>query len=111
MLARLRRRQHPQCHGHADGGDRSAGNSRHSRICREWHYHILNDRSLTGLRASSASRRRRGEIAVLEDTNDILFGGGVKDGFGAEPGVWFRLGIGGITGHKDFANARHHHGS
>jgi ferredoxin-nitrite reductase len=27
----------------------------------------------------------------------------VKDGFGVEPGVWFRLGIGGITGHKDFA--------
>jgi ferredoxin-nitrite reductase len=27
----------------------------------------------------------------------------VKEGFGAEPGVWFRLGIGGITGHRDFA--------
>ena len=27
----------------------------------------------------------------------------VKDGFGVEPGVWFRLGIGGITGHRDFA--------
>ena len=27
----------------------------------------------------------------------------MKDGFGVEPGVWFRLGIGGITGHKDFA--------
>jgi ferredoxin-nitrite reductase len=27
----------------------------------------------------------------------------VRDGFGAEPGVWFRLGVGGITGHKDFA--------
>jgi len=27
----------------------------------------------------------------------------VKDGFGAEPGVWFRLALGGITGHKDFA--------
>jgi ferredoxin-nitrite reductase len=27
----------------------------------------------------------------------------VKDGFGVEPGVWFRLGVGGITGHKDFA--------
>jgi ferredoxin-nitrite reductase len=29
----------------------------------------------------------------------------VKDGFGVEPGVWFSLGIGGITGHKDFAKA------
>jgi ferredoxin-nitrite reductase len=27
----------------------------------------------------------------------------VKDGFGVDPGVWFRLGVGGITGHKDFA--------
>jgi ferredoxin-nitrite reductase len=27
----------------------------------------------------------------------------VKDGFGVEPGVWFRLMLGGITGHKDFA--------
>ena len=27
----------------------------------------------------------------------------MKDGFGVEPGVWFRLGLGGITGHKDFA--------
>jgi ferredoxin-nitrite reductase len=41
---------------------------------------------------------------VLEDTNDIAFAAvEVKDGFGVEPGIWFRLGIGGITGHKDFA--------
>ena len=41
---------------------------------------------------------------MLEDTNDIAFAAvEVKDGFGVEPGVWFRLGIGGITGHKDFA--------
>jgi ferredoxin-nitrite reductase len=41
---------------------------------------------------------------VLEDTNDIAFAAvEVKDGFGVAPGVWFRLGIGGITGHKDFA--------
>ena len=42
---------------------------------------------------------------MLEDTNDIAFSAvEVKDGFGVEPGVWFKLGIGGITGHKDFAN-------
>ena len=41
---------------------------------------------------------------MLEDTNDIAFSAvEVKDGFGAEPGIWFRLGLGGITGHKDFA--------
>jgi len=45
-----------------------------------------------------------GKIAVLEDTNDIAFSAvEVKDGFGVEPGVWFRLGLGGITGHRDFA--------
>ena len=33
VLARLRRRQHPQRHGHADGGHRSAGIARHPRIC------------------------------------------------------------------------------
>jgi ferredoxin-nitrite reductase len=45
-----------------------------------------------------------GLIPVLEDTNDIGFQAvAVKDGFGVESGVWFRLAIGGITGHKDFA--------
>src|SRR6202012_5263616 len=72
---------------------------------REWHYHILNDRSLYGLpRKFNVAFDGGGAIAVLEDTNDIAFAAvEVKDGFGVEPGVWFRLGIGGITGHKDFA--------
>src|SRR5579872_162018 len=72
---------------------------------REWHYHILNDRSLYGLpRKFNVAFDGAGKIAVLEDTNDIGFAAvEVKDGFGVEPGVWFRLGIGGITGHKDFA--------
>jgi ferredoxin-nitrite reductase len=72
---------------------------------REWHYHILNDRSLTGLpRKFNVAFDGAGRIAVLEDTNDIAFAAAeVKDGFGVEPGIWFRLGIGGITGHKDFA--------
>src|SRR5450432_1511347 len=72
---------------------------------REWHYHILNDRSLTGLpRKFNVAFDGAGRIAVLEDTNDIAFAAvEVKHGFGVEPGVWFRLGIGGITGHRDFA--------
>jgi ferredoxin-nitrite reductase len=72
---------------------------------REWHYHILNDRSLTGLpRKFNVAFDGAGKIAVLEETNDIAFSAvEVKDGFGIEPGVWFRLGVGGITGHKDFA--------
>src|SRR6202048_4841345 len=72
---------------------------------REWHYHILNDRSLTGLpRKFNVAFDGAGKIAVLEDTNDIAFAAvQVKDGFGVEPGIWFRLGVGGITGHRDFA--------
>ncbi|HSY57133.1 MAG TPA: NirA family protein [Bradyrhizobium sp.] len=72
---------------------------------RQWHFHILNDRSLYGLpRKFNVAFDGAGKIAVLEDTNDIAFAAvDVKDGFGVEPGVWFRLGIGGITGHKDFA--------
>jgi ferredoxin-nitrite reductase len=73
---------------------------------REWHYHILNDRSLTGLpRKFNVAFDGAGKIAVLEDTNDIAFAAvEVRDGFGVGSGVWFRLGIGGITGHRDFAS-------
>jgi ferredoxin-nitrite reductase len=72
---------------------------------REWHFHILNDRSLYGLpRKFNVGFDGAGKIAVLEETNDIAFSAvEVKEGFGIDAGVWFRLGIGGITGHKDFA--------
>jgi ferredoxin-nitrite reductase len=72
---------------------------------REWHFHILNERALYGLpRKFNVAFDGGGIIPVLEDTNDIGFQAvEVKDGFGIEPGVWFRLMLGGITGHKDFA--------
>lgn len=72
---------------------------------REWHFHILNERALYGLpRKFNVGFDGAGRIPVLEDTNDIGFQAvEVKDGFGVEPGIWFRLTIGGITGHKDFA--------
>ena len=72
---------------------------------RQWHFHILNERALYGLpRKFNVGFDGAGRIAVLEDTNDIGFQAvEVKPGFGAEPGVWFRLALGGITGHKDFA--------
>jgi ferredoxin-nitrite reductase len=72
---------------------------------REWHFHILNERALYGLpRKFNVGFDGAGRIAVLEDTNDIGFQAvEVKPGFAAEPGVWFRLALGGITGHKDFA--------
>ena len=72
---------------------------------REWHFHILNDRSLYGLpRKFNVAFDGAGTIPVLEDTNDIAFAAvKVKPGFGVDEGVFFQLGIGGITGHKDFA--------
>jgi ferredoxin-nitrite reductase len=75
------------------------------RYAREWHFHILNERALYGLpRKFNVGFDGGGLIPVLEDTNDIGFQAvAVKDGFAVAPGVWFRLLIGGITGHKDFA--------
>jgi len=72
---------------------------------REWHFHILNNRSLYGLpRKFNVAFDGAGMIAVLEDTNDIGFQAvRVNEGFGLAPGVWFNLTLGGITGHRDFA--------
>jgi ferredoxin-nitrite reductase len=93
-------------------GSPSAGIDRQELIdtrafAREWHFHILNDRSLYGLpRKFNVGFDGAGIIPVLEDTNDIGFQAvEVKEGFGVEPGVWFRLLLGGITGHRDFARA------
>ncbi|MFL5040649.1 MAG: NirA family protein [Xanthobacteraceae bacterium] len=74
-------------------------------FAREWHFHILNDRSLYGLpRKFNVGFDGAGRIPVLEDTNDIGFQAvEIRDGFGVPPGVWFRLALGGITGHRDFA--------
>jgi len=72
---------------------------------REWHFHILNERALYGLpRKFNVGFDGAGLIPVLEDTNDIGFQAvQIRDGFGVEPGVWFKLALGGITGHHDFA--------
>lgn len=72
---------------------------------REWHFHILNERALYGLpRKFNVAFDGGGLIPVLEDTNDIGFQAvAVQDGFDITPGIWFRLMLGGITGHKDFA--------
>jgi len=72
---------------------------------RHWHFHVLNDRSLSGLpRKFNVAFDGGGAVAALEDTNDVGFQAvEVVEGAGVEPGVWFRLALGGITGHKDFA--------
>jgi ferredoxin-nitrite reductase len=75
-------------------------------FAREWHFHILNDRSLYGLpRKFNVAFDGAGAIPVLEDTNDVGFQAvAVNDGFGLEPGTWFKLCLGGITGHHEFAH-------
>lgn len=77
---------------------------------RAWHHHILNDRSLYGLpRKFNVAFDGAGSIATLEDTNDIGFqaievGEGASfEGQPVAPGVWYRLALGGITGHHDLA--------
>lgn len=77
---------------------------------RAWHHHILNQRALYGLpRKFNVAFDGAGAIATLEDTNDIGFQAvEVSEGatFGGEaiaPGIWYRLALGGITGHRDLA--------
>jgi ferredoxin-nitrite reductase len=72
---------------------------------RALHHHILADRSLYGLpRKFNIAFDGAGRIGALEDTNDIGFQAvEVLDGHGVAPGVYYRLALGGITGHKDFA--------
>ncbi|RED21419.1 NAD(P)H-dependent nitrite reductase catalytic subunit [Rhodopseudomonas thermotolerans] len=72
---------------------------------RDWHFHILNERALFGLpRKFNVAFDGGGLIPTLEDTNDIAFQAvQIADGHGVAPGVYFRLALGGITGHRDFA--------
>ena len=74
-------------------------------LAREWHFHILNDRSLYGLpRKFNVSFDGGGVLPALEETNDIGFQAvQVLDGAGIEPGVWMRVVLGGISGHRDLA--------
>ena len=72
---------------------------------RDWHHHILENRVMYGLpRKFNVAFDGGGPIPTLEDSNDIGFQAVVvKDGAGIEPGTYFRLLLGGISGHKDLA--------
>jgi ferredoxin-nitrite reductase len=77
---------------------------------RAWHHHILNQRALYGLpRKFNVAFDGAGSIATLEDTNDIGFQaiavteGATFQGEKIAPGIWYRLALGGITGHRDLA--------
>ena len=74
-------------------------------LCRELHHRILHDRSLYGLpRKFNVSFDGGNAISTLEDTNDIgLKAVRVDAGQGEDEGVYFRLALGGITGHGDLA--------
>jgi ferredoxin-nitrite reductase len=74
-------------------------------LAREWHHHILNTRRLYGLpRKFNVAFDGGGIIPTLEETNDIGFQAAlVSDGAGVEPGLWWRIVLGGISGHRDLA--------
>jgi ferredoxin-nitrite reductase len=74
-------------------------------LSRELHHYILNHRELYGLpRKFNIAFDGGGQLAVLEDTNDIGFAAvAVGPGKAVPPGVYFRMLLGGVTGHETFA--------
>jgi len=77
-------------------------------LARRMHHHILNHREMYGLpRKFNIAFDGGGRISALADTNDIGFAAVRVDEANATEqlpaGVYFRLELGGITGHKDFA--------
>jgi ferredoxin-nitrite reductase len=69
------------------------------------HHAILNHRELYGLpRKFNIAFDGGGRVASLEDTNDIGFSAvRVPEGRAVPAGIRFRVAVGGITGHGDFA--------
>jgi ferredoxin-nitrite reductase len=74
-------------------------------LCRALHHHILNHRELYGLpRKFNIAFDGGGRLPVLEDTNDIGFAAvRVGPGNPVTAGVYFRMLLGGLTGHQSFA--------
>ena len=71
------------------------------------HYHILNNRDLYGMpRKFNISYDSGGAVSVCADTNDIGFYAVTlrEPAADLQPGVYFRLQLCGITGHKQFAS-------
>ena len=69
------------------------------------HYYILNSRDMYGLpRKFNVAFDNGGAISVVADTNDIGFiAARVGEGHDVPAGVYFRVLLCGITGHKQFA--------
>lgn len=76
-----------------------------SPLAEAMHYYILNSRDLYGLpRKFNIAFDNGGSISALADTNDIGFVAvRVGEGHNIPAGVYFRVLLCGITGHKQFA--------
>ena len=74
-------------------------------LAKALHHYILNHRDLYGIpRKFNVAFDNGGSISVAADTNDLGFVAvRVGEGKGVEPGVYFRVQLAGITGHKQFA--------
>jgi ferredoxin-nitrite reductase len=74
-------------------------------LAKEWQHHILNTRTLMGLpRKFNVAFDGGGSIPTLEESNDIGFQAVmVENDVSVEGGLWWRILIGGISGHKDLA--------
>ncbi|GHC05976.1 NirA family protein [Cerasicoccus arenae] len=74
-------------------------------LAKAMHHYILNNRDLYDLpRKFNIAFDNGGAISVCADTNDIAFYAvRVGEGQDVEPGVYFRVQLCGITGHKQFA--------
>jgi ferredoxin-nitrite reductase len=75
------------------------------RLCREMHHYILNHREMYGLpRKFNIAFDGGGTTSALEETNDIGFAAvRTPPGRSVAEGIYFRVLLGGITGHQDFA--------
>ncbi len=74
-------------------------------LAKQMHHYILHHREMYGLpRKFNIAFDGGGKVAALEGTNDVGFTAvRVGEGKSVPAGVYFRLALGGITGHKDFA--------
>lgn len=77
-----------------------------SPFARALHHYILNSRDLYHLpRKFNVAFDGGGAISVVADTNDIGFVAvRVSEGRGVPAGMYFRVLLGGITGHRQFAS-------
>jgi ferredoxin-nitrite reductase len=75
-------------------------------LARELHYHILHKPELYGLpRKFNIAFDGGGQISCLAETNDVSWHAVrvEREDRGIAKGIYFLLGLGGITGHGDFA--------